>query len=45
MKFKEFKEELSRQITINSKYFKNYELKLLYSFLETISKQDFEEIK
>jgi len=42
MEFKEFKEELRKQISINAKYFEPKENLLLFDFLETINEKDFE---
>ena len=42
MKFEEFKEELRKQIGINSKYFNLKENLVLQDFLETINKDDFD---
>ena len=39
--FEEFKEELGKQININSKYFKPKELQILFDFRQTIVKEDF----
>jgi len=43
MKFKEFKEEMRKQIGLNSKFFKPKEVLILYDFLETIQESDFKE--
>ena len=42
MKYEEFKIELKKQISLNSKYFKPKEVQILYDFAETIVKTDFE---
>jgi hypothetical protein len=45
MNFEEFKKELSKQIGLNSKYFKPNENLILLDFLGTINEDDFKEIK
>lgn len=42
MKYEEFKEELYKQINVNSKYFNAKETQTLNDFAETINKDGFE---
>lgn len=42
MRYKEFKEELRKQINLNAKYFKPKENLLFFDLLETINENDFE---